>query len=575
MIKFFSLSNITLIVALSLSTVAAYYSIIGLTAIFAGAVIPIIVMGSILEIGKITTTVWLRKYWDQCSLYLKLYLVPAVVLLAVLTSMGIFGFLSKAHMDSGLVSGDVQAKLSLYDEKIKTERDNIETARKALQQMDAQVEARLSRGDSEQSAERAVQIRRQQQGERQKLLKEISDAQAKIAKLNEERAPIAAENRKVEAEVGPIKYVAALIYGDNPDNNLLERAVRWVIILLVIVFDPLAIALVLAANASKEWDREKVKYKKDDGPLSDEQIKQIEDDVAAMAIKSHIDNVTTRKFSEEEIEKLDDVELKTSVWPFPDPIIKEVIVPKPMIFVDPGEHPNDSIETVEVAQEESVHTPETHPYLNQGFKKPDGWESVSPLVYKPEIDTESITEEQVKDIAKKLNIIATLKNDDVVEEPIVKEPVIEEKIKEDIVISDAELAEATELNPNQIKELDGGYILYDGKSISKDALKEIKPELFKITADSHMPVSTKFGTQFPKLANKGDMFIRVDVLPNRLFKFDGRRWFEVNKDTLDSYLEDDYIKFLVSKLETGEYDLENLSDKEKDQIETYLKSQKL
>ena len=75
------------------------------------------------------------------------------------------------------------------------------------------------------------------------------------SKLNEERAPIAAENRKVEAEVGPIKYVAALIYGDNPDSNLLERAVRWVIILLVIVFDPLAIALVLAANSSKEWDK--------------------------------------------------------------------------------------------------------------------------------------------------------------------------------------------------------------------------------------------------------------------------------------------------------------------------------
>lgn len=147
--KLFSLTNITLLVALSLSTIAAYYSIIGLTAIFAGAVIPIIVMGSILEIGKITTTVWLRKYWKQCSLYLKLYLVPAVVALAILTSMGIFGFLSKAHMDTGLVSGDSQAKLALIDEKIKTERDNIELARKALQQLDAQVDARLSRGDSE------------------------------------------------------------------------------------------------------------------------------------------------------------------------------------------------------------------------------------------------------------------------------------------------------------------------------------------------------------------------------------------------------------------------------------------
>ena len=122
-----TLSNLTLLVALSLSTVAAYYSIIGLTAIFAGAVIPIIVMGSILEVGKICTTVWLRKYWSRAGWILKSYLVPAVILLAFLTSMGIFGFLSKAHSDQNLVSGDVQAKLSIIDEKIKTAKDNIES----------------------------------------------------------------------------------------------------------------------------------------------------------------------------------------------------------------------------------------------------------------------------------------------------------------------------------------------------------------------------------------------------------------------------------------------------------------
>jgi hypothetical protein len=267
-LKFLSFSNLTLLVALSLSSVAAWYSIIGLTAIFAGAVIPVIIMGGILEIGKITTTVWLRKYWHRAGWLLKLYLVPAVIALALLTSMGIFGFLSKAHMEHGISTGDSQAKLSLYDEKIKTQRDNIELARKALTQMDNQVDQRLSRGDSENSAERAVQIRRQQAGERTKLQKEIGDAQKEIAKLNEERAPIAADNRKIEAEVGPIKYIAALIYGDNADNNMLEAAVRWVIILLVIVFDPLAIALVLAANASRDWDKEK--DEEGDSPLGNE-----------------------------------------------------------------------------------------------------------------------------------------------------------------------------------------------------------------------------------------------------------------------------------------------------------------
>ena len=515
--KILSFSNLTLLVALSLSTVAAYYSIIGLTAIFAGAVIPVIVMGSILEVGKITTTVWLRKYWHRASWVLKMYLVPAVVALALLTSMGIFGFLSKAHMDSGLVSGDIQSKLSLYDEKIKTQRDNIEVARKALAQMDAQVDARLGRSDSEQGAERAVQIRRQQAGERTKLQKEIGEAQAQIAKLNEERAPIAAENRKVEAEVGPIKYIAALIYGDNADANTLEAAVRWVIILLVIVFDPLAIALVLAANASKEWDKEepeettptieddpKPEYEPDDGPLTEDQVEQI---------------------------------VETA--------------PKPMTFVDPGEHPNDHDQSIEepivepTKQEEVVINETTHPYLYNG----GGWfKDLKPMVYKPEI--EEVSEE-------------------------IKEPEVE--IRE-ITADELEATTSSDVKipaPPAYTEAEGGYVIYDGKMFSKDALKEIKPELFRLVADKPVQTTTKFGTQFPKVATKGDTFIRVDVLPNRVFKFDGKRWYEVNKETVESYLYDEsYIQYLITKIDSGEYDIELLSDKEKEQIESYLKSSK-
>lgn len=251
----FSLSTLALVTALGLSGIAAWYSIIGLTAIFAGAVIPVIIMGSALEFAKIVTTVWLRHYWHRCGFLLKSYLVSAVVVLAMLTSMGIFGFLSRAHIEQGMPTGDVAAQIALIDEKIKTQRDNIDMYRKALTQMDAQIDQRLGRAGSEQAAERAVVLRRQQQAERTKIARDIETAQREIARLNEERAPIAAQLRKVEAEVGPIKYIAALIYGDNPDADILERAVRWVIILLVAVFDPLAIMLVLAANSSREWDR--------------------------------------------------------------------------------------------------------------------------------------------------------------------------------------------------------------------------------------------------------------------------------------------------------------------------------
>jgi hypothetical protein len=273
------LSYFTLFVALSLSAVAAWYSIIGLTAIFAAAVIPIIIMGGILEVAKVTITIWLHEYWHRCRLLMKLYLVPAVALLMLITSMGIFGFLSKAHLDQAVPTGDVQAQVALLDEKIATQRDNIETARTALKQMDSQVNELLARSADDRGAERAVQIRRQQARERAALQRDIAAAQAEIAQLNQQRAPVAAELRKVEAEVGPIKYIAALIYGDDPDANLLEKAVRWVIILLVVVFDPLAIMMVLAATESLKWRREnpaEPAYPPDDGPLSNDQLDQIQ-----------------------------------------------------------------------------------------------------------------------------------------------------------------------------------------------------------------------------------------------------------------------------------------------------------
>ena len=226
---------LTLFTALIISLSAAVYSILGLTAIFAAAFWPIVIMGGSLEFGKIITTLWLHKYWDRAEIQYKVYLCFAVAVLMLLTSMGVFGFLSKAHTDQGLVSGDVTSKIAIYDEKIKIEKDNVDANRKALKQMDEAVDQTMARSSSEGGADKAVAIRRGQQKERSRLLQEIGESQKKITALNEQRAPIAADVRKVEAEVGPIKYIAALIYGDNPDANVLEKAVRWVIILIVIV----------------------------------------------------------------------------------------------------------------------------------------------------------------------------------------------------------------------------------------------------------------------------------------------------------------------------------------------------
>ncbi len=250
------IAYLTLISGLVISAVAVWYSVAGLVSIFAAAALPIMIMGVALEVSKLVATVWLKWNWQRAPLAIKSYLITAITVLMLITSMGIFGYLSKAHLDQAVPTGDVADKVALIDEKIKTEKENVDAARRALKQMDDAVDQTMSRSDSEQGAQRAVQIRRNQQAERSRLQKDIATAQSNIAKLNEERAPIAKELRKVEAEVGPIKYIAALIYGDNPDANLLEAAVRWVIIVIVLVFDPLAVVLLLASQYSFQWFRQ-------------------------------------------------------------------------------------------------------------------------------------------------------------------------------------------------------------------------------------------------------------------------------------------------------------------------------
>jgi hypothetical protein len=267
--------------ALALSACAAYYSIMGLVAIFAAAAIPIFIMGSLLEISKLVVASWIYQNWKEVPRLMKYYFTTALVILMLLTSMGIFGYLSKAHLDQAIPTGDVSAKLALIDEKIKTEKENINANRKELTQLDAQVDQTLSRTTEASGADRSIIIRRAQQKDRARILNEIGAAQTKIAKYNEERAPIASEVRKVEAEVGPIKYIAALLYGDNPENDVLEKAVRWVIIMIVMVFDPLAVLLLVAANWQQKRNKEETEPKEvfiDEGELPPvpEEINQTE-----------------------------------------------------------------------------------------------------------------------------------------------------------------------------------------------------------------------------------------------------------------------------------------------------------
>lgn len=540
--KLFSFSNATLLVALTLSSIAAWYSIIGLTAIFSGAVIPIIIMGSALELAKITTTVWLRKYWKRSGLLLKLYLIPAVVALAILTSMGIFGFLSKAHLDQNIGSGDVQAQVSLLDEKILTQRENIKANKAALAQMDTQVNDIMTKGDSEKSVERSVAIRKQQAKERASLQKDIELANKEIAKLNQERAPIASELRKVEAEVGPIKYIAAIIYGDNPDQNTLEAAVRWVTILLVIVFDPLAIMLVLAANASKEWDKEelvkeKSAYEPDDGPINEE---------ALASLREHIK------------EELPSGEVTTKSELFAvDPIkcykcdTNLIDAPGIGLFC-----PNKECDVLDSTSDTEVEFADTTAIIQPiigDIASPEEEEAFKVL--------EKSIEEQMADT---------------VDPVVLVEPEIEfegVKDKNGVWVQTGPVFSKPYSSSSTFKEVGNGYVEFEGKKMARNVLQTLRPDLFTLKEDNPREISIEYGTALPNNANMGDTFIKTDVVPHRVYKNNSVKWIEVDKSSTGVYLSNTlYLQFLMEKIAIGEYDPDLLTDYEQDAIANFIKS---
>jgi hypothetical protein len=369
---------LTLITALSISAVAIYYSVAGLAAIFAAAVIPIIVMGSVLEIAKLVTAVWLHKYWDRATWWMRTYLSTAVVVLMLITSMGIFGFLSKAHIEQTSMSQEQTAQIGTLDDKIarseakierwttdlgrlnrgedvrvdslianeqegldkiyariKNEKDGLRAdAKIKIDQQQLRIQQAQDRRDSAiaaaekkfagsfagsaeyeaavkkaKDAELSVASRAQKeilavndqldkdlkavegkyaseiatiqkriQGLRNQANDKTQDIEGKINELEgyieteqkkiddarEEKFGYEKEYRKLEAEVGPVKYIAEFIYGEEADQNLLEAAVRWVIITIIFVFDPLAVLLLLAAQYTFEFNR-KTKPKDDSG----------------------------------------------------------------------------------------------------------------------------------------------------------------------------------------------------------------------------------------------------------------------------------------------------------------------
>ena len=268
----------------------------------------------------------------------------ATVILMFITSMGIFGFLSRAHIEQGAPVGDVAAQVELLDEKISSKRTEIEQAKTATKNLDDVVSQYLLKGKDERSVAAANNARKNQQKERDRLAKQITDAQKDISKLQEEKLPLTKEVRKIETEVGPIKYIAQFMYNNNaPNKDILEKAVTWMILIIIFVFDPLAVLLLIASQISFEQWREHRAAKrivKEDtaAPVVTQVIVPVDPIVTEPVVTPVIIPVEpikeeTRTYDE----KLSDVltRLDEKAKDFKDSVVEPTVEPEPLVTVVP------------------------------------------------------------------------------------------------------------------------------------------------------------------------------------------------------------------------------------------------
>jgi hypothetical protein len=671
---------------LAISAVAIYYSVAGLAAIFAAAVIPIIIMGGTLEIAKLVTAVWLHRYWDQARWWLKTYLIVAVIVLMFITSMGIFGFLSKAHIEQTTASEESVAQVEQMTKEIARQREIIERAEARVKQIEttgvggdsnvqSQIQQEQGRIDSaysrvqpaideqqriidgqtkiysdaitkidEQSAllqryidakeidkaqalvgvksdgdwgpataravttwkdartrertaavtkleeannnptiksardeilrirktvetqiaesNRLVNRLRDQLGktdstEVDRLLTEQQDriraAQKQSDELTQKKYQLESEYRKLEAEVGPIKYIAAMIYGENTDSNTLEKAVSWLIIIIIFVFDPLAVLLLLASQYSYEYhrgQRKEPEYEADDGPLTDSQIEQIktasdisrggvtgnkpEDNIPVYAVEQ---DYTYIKNANKQLEE----EMAAHANFAKDPVVPEVVDDVEQIKQETATKTQPSYEQGNYALGNVVVG-----YDNFGVKK-----TVDPV--DEHIGVPVTEEEKIAEVSK-LIAEETLQ----ATEPLVADTPV--TIETDNVTKEAIL-----YHPDQ------EYVSHEGKVTSINALRSSHPELILSAND---PVNQiLFGNQFPQYSRIGDIYIRTDAIPHRVYKFNGKKWINVDKLASSTYLQSiPYVNYLISKLESGEYSMDMLTEMEREDIAEYLEN---
>ncbi len=256
------LTILLFISGIAVSVVGAYYSILGLAALFAGAYWAVITMGVTLEIAKLVTVSWLYRNWnlDLLPQSIRAYLLSSVLMLMFITSIGIFGFLSKAHLDTAAPNTGNRLLVKNIERQIESEKKAITGAQKIVDQLDKALDKVIDK-----DADKGLIERQKQITERNRANNIIANSSKKITDLSNQKLKYDKDQLAIDKEVGPFKYVAEILFGDADDGNL-DRAVRFIIICLILVFDPLAVLMLVAVNVSiKEYQRNKgIKNKEED-----------------------------------------------------------------------------------------------------------------------------------------------------------------------------------------------------------------------------------------------------------------------------------------------------------------------
>ena len=637
---------LTLLTALTISGVAIYYSVSGLAAIFSAAVIPIIIMGGVLEVSKLVTAVWLHRFWGIATWWLKTYLSIAVVVLMLITSIGIFGFLSKAHDTASGNATEAIATVNRIDGQIAREENRIQI-----------LEDRINGLQSGDGFDVSSSIAQQQEiisGARGAVQADIDYNQTQITAINERldrdlealETSLTADIQVQTDKLVPLDELVAS-YRDEEDSGFINRTdnrgeAERVLQEQKPERDAIAAEITRLRDSARDRESElrreaSVAVREAQGNINDyraqtqetvdaataeinrlrEQSNSSQDDDLAQIdewnitidnIYNTIDSLRDEKFESEQAVRLVESEvgpiryiaefftgtedadaslLETAVsWLIMviifvfDPLAVLLLIASQYTF-EQRRKENPSLEKSEI---DDGPEPLQESVINQELE-----EAVEHFA-RPELDF-TLLETRIEQAQKAIKdwedsqkeVLDSI--EEVEPEPTEPEPEVEEvetEFKEYEGNKEEETPEPEEIETTGVTieqvispDDESDYMLDpEGRSIHKDALKSLHPELFLQTDNSNAS-STSFGESFPTVAMKGDTFVRVDQMPNRVYKFEGKAWIEIQKEGTDTYLyNEEYINHLVEKIQTGEYDVDLLSDSERQQIEIYLQNDK-